>query len=123
MRWKPIALGLSIAASSLAAAQEPGDWVLSRWRGSTQYFPGVVQSRHGDVVNVRFDDGTVSQVPVSQIRPYDWRVGTAVECRWTDGRWYAAVITAMGDDAVSLDVLYEDGDRQHTATGNCRSTQ
>lgn len=121
MAWKSVAAILLVTASSVAAAQQPGDWVLSRWRGSTQYFPGVIQSRHGDVVNVRFDDGTISPIPVAQVRPYNWRVGTAVECRWTDGRWYAAIITAMGEDAVTLDVTYEDGERQRTTTGNCRS--
>lgn len=110
------------ASASVAAAQQPGDWVLSQWRGSAQYFPGVVQSRHGNLVNIRFDDGTVDAVPANRIRPYDWQVGSRIECRWTDGSWYAAVITRMGNDGSSITVRYEDGVVQNTATGRCRSS-
>ena len=111
-----------ISSGSTALAQEPGDWVLSTWRGSTHYFPGVVQSRHGNLVNVRFDDGTVDAVRVDQLRPYNWRVGSEIECQWTDGNWYDAVITAMNDNGTGITVRYEDGVVQDTATGRCRTT-
>lgn len=120
---KKLVLAAAMIASvmpSVAAAQQPGDWVLSRWRGSAHYFPGVVQGRHGNVVNVRFDDGTVDAVQADQIRPYNWQVGSIIECRWTDGNWYAATITAMAGDS-GLTVRYEDGVVQQTATGRCRS--
>lgn len=104
-----------------AAAQQAGDWVLSRWRGSSQYFPGVVQGRHGNLVNIRFDDGTTEGVPADQVRPYDWQVGSKIECRWTDGSWYGATIAAMGNDGASLTVRYDDGVVQNTSTGACRS--
>ena len=110
------------AAATAAAAQQPGDWVLSQWRGSAHYFPGVVQSRHGNLVNIRFDDGTVDAVPANRLRPYNWQVGSRIECRWTDGNWYGANITAMGDDGSSIQVRYDDGVVQNTATGRCRST-
>ena len=119
-------LGVALIAAALlpvpASAQQAGDWVLSRWRGSAQYFPGVVQGRHGKLVNIRFDDGTVEAVEVDQVRPYNWQVGSNIECRWTDGSWYAATITAMGDDGSSITVRYEDGVVQNTSTGACRST-
>ena len=111
-----------LASASAAAAQQPGDWVLSQWRGSSQYFPGVIQSRHGDLLNIRFDDGTVDAVPVNRVRPYNWQVGSRVECRWTDGSWYGAVITRMGNDGSSIQVRYDDGEVQNTATGRCRSS-
>ena len=111
-----------LASSSAALAQAPGDWVLSTWRGSTHYFPGVIQSRHGNLVNIRFDDGTVDAVRVDQIRPYDWRVGSKIECQWTDGNWYDATITAMRDDGTGITVGYEDGVVQQTSTGRCRTT-
>ena len=122
---KKLVLAAVLTASGMAtvaAAQQPGDWVLSQWRGSAQYFPGVVQSRHGDLVNIRFDDGTVDAVPASRVRPYNWQVGSRIECRWTDGSWYAAVITQMGNDGSSITVRYEDGVVQNTATGRCRSS-
>ena len=60
-------------------------------------------------------------MPVGKLRAYDWRVGTKVECKWTDGSWYAARITAMGDDETTINVVYEDGEGQRTSTGRCRS--
>lgn len=120
---RKLVLAAMLAASfpTSAFAQEPGDWVLSRWRGSVQYFPGVVQSRHGKLLNIRFDDGTVNSVPADQMRPYNWQVGSVIECRWTDGIWYAATIIAMGGDGASITVRYEDGIVQQTATGRCRT--
>jgi hypothetical protein len=116
-----VALIAMAAAPSLASAQQKGDWVLAQWRGGSKWFPGVVQSRQGNVVRIRYDDGTVETRPVNQVRQYNWRVGSKVECRWTDGQWYGARITRMAADGVSIDVLYDDGDRQHTQTGKCRS--
>jgi len=42
-------------------------------------------------------------------------------CRWTDGRWYNATITAMAEDGLTISLLYDDGDTQITQTGRCRS--
>jgi hypothetical protein len=115
------AAALALASVSTAAsAQDVGDWVLSQWHGSSQYFPGVVTARQNNTVTVRFDDGTRENRPASSLRPYDWRVGSHIECRWTDGNWYGATITMMGADGMTLDVLFDDGDRQRTNTGRCR---
>jgi len=119
MKWLLMALALAIP--TVAAAQSRGDWVLSQWRGSRQYFPGVVQSRHGDTLVIRFDDGSVYDVHVGQVRPYDWRVGSRVECLWTDGSWYGAVITAMARDGLTIAIRYDDNVEQQTQTGRCRS--
>lgn len=48
-----------------AGGQNAGDWVLSQWHGSTQYFPGVVTARDGNTVRVRFDDGSVEDRPAN----------------------------------------------------------
>lgn len=112
---------LAMAAPSMALAQQPGDWVLAQWHGGAQWFPGVIQSRDGDMIRIGYDDGTFETRPVNQTKPYDWRVGSKVECRWTDGQWYGAKITQASADGLSIDVLFDDGDRQHTQTGKCRS--
>jgi hypothetical protein len=112
---------IAIAAPSMASAQQAGDWVLAQWRGGSQWFPGVVQSRQGNMVRIRYDDGTAETRPVNQVRRYNWHVGSKVECRWTDGQWYGATITRASPDGLTLDVHYDDGDRQHTQTGKCRS--
>lgn len=112
---------LAFGAPSAALAQQAGDWVLAQWRGGAQWFPGVIQSRNGDMIKIRYDDGTFETRPINQTKPYDWRVGSKVECRWTDGEWYGARITQASSDGLSIDVLFDDGDRQHTQTGKCRS--
>ena len=117
--------GLCLAAllslPAAAVAQNSGDWVLSQWKGSSQFFPGVVQKREGNSVWVLFDDGTREVRPANLLRPFDWRAGSRMECRWTDGNWYPGRITFMGSDGLTLDVLYDDGDRQRTNTGRCRT--
>jgi hypothetical protein len=116
----------AVAAAALlpaaASAQNVGDWVLSQWQDSTQYFPGVVVASSGQQVTVRFDDGTTENRLASQVRPYNWRVGSRITCRWTDGNWYDATIEAMGEDGLTLAVRYDaDGVRQRTNTGRCRT--
>ena len=118
----------AIAAASLASlstaacAQRVGDWVLAQWEDSTQYFPGVVVATAGQQVTIRFDDGTTENRLASDVRPYNWRVGTHVECRWTDGQWYPATIRMTGADGLTLDVRYDaDGVNQRTNTGRCRT--
>jgi len=111
----------ALAAPTLAQAQQPGDWVLAQWRGGAQWFPGVIQSRDGNMIKILYDDGTVETRPVNQTKPYNWHVGSKVECRWTDSQWYGATITKAAPDGLTIDVLYDDGDRQHTQTGKCRS--
>lgn len=120
---KKLYVAAALAAAVLASpvmAQDVGDWVLSQWRGSSQYFPGVVTGRDGNTVTVRFDDGAVERRPANLIRPFDWRAGSRVECRFTDGNWYGATITRIGSDGLTVSVRYDDGDTQNTNTGRCR---
>ena len=112
---------LAAAAPSASLAQAAGTWVLAPWKGSSVLYPGVVQSLSGGQVRVKFDDGTVGSSPTSAVRLYDWRPGTRVVCQWTDGREYPGRITRAAADGVTLDVLYEDGDRQRTTTGKCHT--
>ena len=119
-------LGIAVAvvalASSAATARDPGDWVLAQWRGDIYWFPGVVERDNGSTISVRYDDGTREARPSNQVKTYDWRIGSAVECRWSDGNWYGARITQMGADGESLTIRYvDDGVIERTKTGKCRS--
>jgi hypothetical protein len=116
------AMAAACLLSTAASAQNVGDWVLSQWQDSTQYFPGVVVASSGQQVTVRFDDGTTENRLASSVRPYNWRVGSRITCRWTDGNWYDATIEGMGADGMTLNVRYDaDGVRQRTNTGRCRT--
>lgn len=103
-------------------AQQRGDWVLGQWQGGDYWFPGVVEQRSRNSVTIVYDDGTRETVSLRQVRPYNWRVGTWVQCRWQGGRdWYAGKIVGESRDRTHIDVLYEDGDREQLPTGACRS--
>ncbi len=126
MKLKSLAAGALIACAlpvaAFAQTFESGDWVLSHYLGGPELYPAVVQSVSGTRANLLWDDGTTSAVNVSDLRPYDWRVGTNVTCRWTDGQWYPARITMMGADGLTLDVNWtQDGTTSRTNTGRCRS--
>ena len=113
---------LVLLASTGASAQKSGDWVLARWKGDQYWFPGVVESRAGDHVTIAYDDGTRETLPTHLLRAYDWKVGSRVSCQWQGGtEWYAGKITAMSHDGVTIHVAYDDGDREQTRTGSCRS--
>jgi hypothetical protein len=112
---------LSLLAATAATAQPIGAWVLGQWRGGGEWYPGVVTAHRGNLVTIRYDDGTRETRPANQVRPYNWRVGSRVNCLFTNGRWYDARITAMDPGGLLISVLYDDGDTQITQTGRCRS--
>lgn len=117
------AMVLGLMMSSMAAAQQTGDWVLAQWQGGSDWYPGIIERVSGNQVTIRYDDGTRETRPLNQVRRYDWQTGTRVVCRFTDGRWYPAAITGMHPGGLTIDILYDDGDRQRTNTGRCRSEQ
>ena len=113
------ALALTLPASALA--QNAGDWVLAQWRGGKDWYPGVVQSHVGNLVNILYDDGTRETLTAEHVRRYDWHVGSRVVCRFSNGIWYGARITRMAADGATIAILYDDGDSEVTQTGRCRS--
>ena len=115
------ALGVCAFAAP-ALAHDVGDWVLAPWRDSSQTFPGVVVGKSGSSLTIQFDDGTRETRIASEVRAYDWKVGSYVECQWKDGSWYGAKITWLGNDGLSMQIRYvDDGTVERTKTGKCRS--
>jgi hypothetical protein len=116
------AAALAATFSTAAPAQKAGDWVLAQWQGGAFWFPGVVQAHRGNMVTIRYDDGTLETRPENQVRPYDWHVGSRVSCRFTDGHWYAADILALDPGGLTIRIRYiDDGVLQTTQTGRCRT--
>lgn len=119
------ATAIAIAAacvSTSAVAQQVGDWVLSPWRGSRVLYPGVIESRSGTTVTVRFDDGSVETRQANTVRFFDWEAGSRIACQWSDGKWYNAVIVSLASDGYTMRIRYdEDGSLEDTNTGRCRT--
>lgn len=106
---------------AVAVAQAPGDWVLAPWRTGNYVFPGVVAQANGGRVVVRFDDGSTGTFGRGQVRRFNWRAGSRVQCRFNNGdRWYNGRVTAIGRDGLTLGIRYDDGDTETTQTGRCR---
>lgn len=113
------AMAAALSASP-AFALKRGDWVLAQFQGGRYWFPAVVQSVGGGMVALLYDDGDRESRPANQVRAYDWQVGTRVECNWLGrGDWYSGTITRLSSTALSID--YDDGDKENTTTGMCRS--
>jgi hypothetical protein len=123
MKLLHVVAGVALLAGSVpAAAQQVGDWVLAPWNNDPWLYPGVVGARNGAAVIVNFDDGTQQTRRVDELRDFDWREGTPVQCRWTDGYFYNAHILFMGSDGYTMRIRYDDdGIVQDTNTGHCRT--
>jgi hypothetical protein len=119
-----ILLALAAGALSLgataAAAQTQGDWVLARYKGGAYWYPGIIQSVSGDRLTIAYDDGDRETLPVASVRPYDWTIGRRVQCNFKGaGTWFPGVIASLSGDTIGIN--YDDGDRERTKTGRCRS--
>lgn len=109
-----------IGSTGAASAQTQGDWVLARYKGGAYWYPGVIQGTADGRITVGYDDGDRETLSVASVRPYTWAVGSRVECNFQNsGKWYPGVIASLGGE--SLGVNYDDGDRERTKTGRCRS--
>lgn len=115
-----LAFSVIAATTSVAQAYSTGEWVLGNYKGANYWFAGVVAEVGKGQVVVRYDDGELETLPTNAVKPYDWKVGSKVECNFkSGGKWYGGKITGL--NGVSLAVAYDDGDKEQTKTGLCRS--
>lgn len=116
-----LVFGILVVGIAGAQAQTAGDWVLAKWKNGAYWFPGIIQSVQGDKLVITYDDGDKETLYVNSVRPYDWKIGSAVECNFRNGgKWYPGRIRALNGASVSI--AYDDGDKENTTTGRCRST-
>lgn len=103
-----------------AHAQTVGDWVLGNYKGAGYWFPGVIEKLQGEKITIRYDDKDRETVSIKNVRPYDWAIGTKVECNFKGGgQWYAGKISSLAGEQIGI--AYDDGDTERTKTGRCRS--
>ena len=112
--------GVLLSAVYGAGAQTVGDWVLGNYKNAGYWFPGVIEKLQGDKITVRYDDGDREIVSISAVRPYDWKIGTKVECNYKGaGDWYRGKISSLAGEKIGI--AYDDGDKETTKTGRCRT--
>ena len=110
-------LGGSVSA---AGAQTVGDWVLGEYKSAGYWYPGVVEKIKNDKITIRYDDNDRETLRVSDVRPYDWMIGMKVECNFKgQGEWYPGTIASLAGEKIGI--AYDDGDKETTKTGRCRS--
>jgi hypothetical protein len=115
-----LAAAVLAGCATSAGAQTVGDWVLGNYKGAGYWFPGVIESVGNGQVTVRYDDGDRETVGMSAVRPYDWMIGMKVECNFQGaGQWYRGTISSLAGERIGI--AYDDGDRETTKTGRCRS--
>lgn len=97
-----------------------GELVLANYRGSGAWFAGRVAGRSGDSVTIAYLDGDRETVSANSVKPFDWQVGTRVDCNWKrKGKFYPGQITSMNGQNVHI--AYDDGDQEDTTIALCRS--
>lgn len=115
-----LATGILLSTANGASAQTAGDWVLGNYKNAGYWFPGVIEKLKGDKITVRYDDGDRETVSISAVRPYDWKIGTKVECNYKGaGNWYSGTISSLAGEKIGI--AYDDGDKEKTKTGRCRA--
>lgn len=115
-----ITAGIIALGSGVANAQTAGDWVLGNYKNAGYWFPGVVEKTGGGQITIRYDDGDRETVSINNVRPYDWMIGSKVECNFKgQGEWYAGTISSLAGEKIGI--AYDDGDKETTRTGRCRS--
>lgn len=120
-RWTRVLVALaSLTFAATAFAYQKGDWVLAKYKNGPFWFPGVVESDSGRGVTVLYDDGERETLPSNLVKTYNWQTGSVVECNFkSSGKWFRGRITALSGE--NLSITYDDGDRERTKTGLCRS--
>nr|WP_289851987.1 tudor domain-containing protein [Rhizobium sp. SSA_523] len=110
-----------MSVSSVALAQTKGDWVLGNYKGAGYWYPGVISSIQGSKITIQYDDGDRETVSINETRPYDWSIGKKVECNFKgQGQWYSGTISSLAGEKIGI--AYDDGDKETTKTGRCRSS-
>ena len=115
-----LAAGLLLGSGLTAHAQTVGDWVLGNYQGAGYWYPGVIETLKGGKITIRYDDNERETLAAGNVRPYNWKIGSKVECDFKGkGDWYGGTIFSLAGE--KLGITYDDGERETTKTGRCRS--
>jgi hypothetical protein len=99
-----------------------GDRVNGRWKAGQEFFPGVVASLDGEIVNVLYDDGDqeTTLIRLLRLERDEWLpdvtgaelgAGDRVLGCWFDGFWYPGII--LSAEGKRVHVLFDDNDQAY----------
>jgi hypothetical protein len=117
----PIAILIAFTPVPALADFAVSDWVLAKWGDDGFYYPAVIERIDGASAALRYDDGAQDNQPLAQLKAYDWKPGSKIECQRTDDSWHAASIKATGTDGATLVIRSDDGRDERTMSKHCRS--
>jgi hypothetical protein len=116
---KLLSAALIIATASSVFAWKKGDRILGQWPNG-MWYPAKITGQTKNEFNVKFDDGGPAVLPASQVKKFNWKVGTKVQCVYKNrGIYYYGSIKKMTGE--SIHISYDDGDQEDTTISVCRS--
>ena len=90
-----------------------GDQVLADWSGDEFWYPAKIAERKDGRYHVAYLDGDEEWTTPDRVVAEDLKVGDRVLANWKNqGQYYPGRITRR--DGQTIDVLYDDGDRETT---------
>ena len=108
-----------------------GSRVTCNWQNEGRFYTGNVDLIVGTMLRVLYDEGdeelvfpnqcrVVSASPTTGVGSDGFSPGARVECNWQNiGIYFPGTIESRNGN--SLAILYDDGDRENTTTGRCRT--
>ena len=110
---------LALLALSLNAIAQSSGKILARW--SDGWYVATIVEKVGQNYKVIYDDdGVEAIVPPNGIKALDWTAGSRVQCNWKGrGFYYPGTIAQMS--GIRVNINYDDGDKETTLIGRCRT--
>ena len=115
-----LAILFALPTVALAGPPAKGDLVLAQWGPDNLFYPARIAKVDGDKMKVAYYDGDVATVRKDQVKAFDWKAGTVVQCNWKNGgQYFPGKIASVEGEA--LQIHYDDGDKEEAGIGRCRS--
>jgi hypothetical protein len=99
-----------------------GDRVLANWTHDKYWYPATIRKIDGERIYVQFDDGDKEWMTDTHLLEIDIEVGDRIYCKWKGGPHYYPGRVAS-KDGESIDVHYDDGDKEKTSIKMVRVTR
>ncbi len=115
--WLMFVTSLALA---LPAGLKAGDLVLGRYKSGAHWYAARLKAVAGDSVSLAYLDGDQETLTATNVRPFDWKATSRVECNWEGrGTYYPAIASAVKGETITVRYI-EDGVVETTKLVACR---